>query len=62
MEWTKQSTQRKFPAKRPYATKPPAPPTKISEAGIFTLQRMMEQAVEPIEDLEELLAIGTPPL
>jgi hypothetical protein len=30
-------------------------------AGLFTLQRMMEQAVEPIEDLEELLAIGTPP-
>jgi hypothetical protein len=29
--------------------------------GIFTLQRMMEQAVEPIEDLEELLQIGAPP-
>ncbi len=30
-------------------------------AGIFTLQRMMEQAVEPVEDLEELLQIGAPP-
>jgi hypothetical protein len=30
-------------------------------AGIFTLQRMMEQAVEPVEDLEELLEIGAPP-
>jgi len=29
--------------------------------GIFTLQRMMEQAVEPVEDLEELLEIGAPP-
>ncbi len=30
-------------------------------AGIFTLQRMMEQAVEPVEDLQELLEIGAPP-
>jgi hypothetical protein len=30
-------------------------------AGIFTLQRMMEQAVEPVEDLEELLQLGAPP-
>jgi hypothetical protein len=30
-------------------------------AGVFTLQRMMEQAVEPVEDLEELLQIGAPP-
>jgi hypothetical protein len=30
-------------------------------AGVFTLQRMMEQAVEPVEDLEELLEIGAPP-
>lgn len=30
-------------------------------AGIFTLQRMMEQAIEPVEDLEELLEVGAPP-
>jgi len=30
-------------------------------AGVFTLQRMMEQAVEPVEDLQELLEIGAPP-
>jgi hypothetical protein len=30
-------------------------------AGVFTLQRMMEQAVEPVADLEELLEIGAPP-
>jgi hypothetical protein len=30
-------------------------------AGIFTLQRMMEQVVEPVEDLEELLQLGAPP-
>jgi hypothetical protein len=30
-------------------------------AGVFTLQRMMEQAVEPVADLEELLQIGAPP-
>jgi hypothetical protein len=29
-------------------------------AGIFTLQRMMEQAIEAVDDLEELLAIGAP--
>jgi hypothetical protein len=30
-------------------------------AGIFTLQRMMEQAIEQVEDLDDLLAIGAPP-
>lgn len=29
-------------------------------AGIFTLQRMMEQAIEPVQDLEDLLSIGAP--
>ncbi len=30
-------------------------------AGIFTLQRMMEQVVDEVEDLQELLALGAPP-
>ena len=30
-------------------------------AGIFTLQRMMEQAVEQVGDLEDLLQLGAPP-
>jgi hypothetical protein len=30
-------------------------------AGIFTLQRMMEQAVDSVDDLEGLLAVGAPP-
>ncbi len=30
-------------------------------AGIFTLQRMLEQAVEEVDDLEDLLRMGTPP-
>jgi len=30
-------------------------------AGIFTLQRMLEQAVDEIGDLEELLTRGAPP-
>src|SRR5439155_24174738 len=30
-------------------------------AGIFTLQRMMEQAMERVEDLEDLLQVGAPP-
>lgn len=30
-------------------------------AGIFTLQRMLEQALEEVDDLEDLLQIGTPP-
>ncbi len=30
-------------------------------AGIFTLQRMLEQALEQVEELEDLLAIGAPP-
>ncbi len=30
-------------------------------AGIFTLQRMLEQALEQVEDLQDLLAVGAPP-
>ena len=30
-------------------------------AGIFTLQRMLEQALEEVDDLEDLLRIGAPP-
>jgi hypothetical protein len=30
-------------------------------AGIFTLQRMLEQVAESVSDLEELLARGAPP-
>jgi hypothetical protein len=30
-------------------------------AGVFTLQRMMEQAVDSVDGLEDLLAIGAPP-
>ena len=30
-------------------------------AGIFTLQRMMEQALDEVDDLEDLLTVGAPP-
>ncbi|MGQ0507089.1 MAG: hypothetical protein ACT4TC_17415 [Myxococcaceae bacterium] len=30
-------------------------------AGIFTLQRMLEQALDGVEDLEDLLKVGAPP-
>jgi hypothetical protein len=29
-------------------------------AGLFTLERMLEQAIEPVQDLEELLLLGRP--
>ncbi|HVE84398.1 MAG TPA: hypothetical protein VND93_16195 [Myxococcales bacterium] len=31
-----------------------------SSAGLFTLQRMLEQAVEGVDDLKDLLAVGAP--
>ena len=30
-------------------------------AGVFTLQRMMEQALDQVDDLEDLLKLGAPP-
>jgi hypothetical protein len=30
-------------------------------AGVFTLQRMMEQAVDSVDGLEDLLTLGAPP-
>ena len=32
-----------------------------SQAGLFTLQRMLEQAMEGVDDLHDLLQAGAPP-
>jgi len=32
-----------------------------NKVGVFTLERMLEQVVEPVADLEELLSLGGPP-